>query len=107
MERNLFPPGGTASYMFTIEATSGDATKRGIAAGDYLGRIVLSWRKAMGAYCVRIIYIHLVYIVLKLIMRTIMDPLLPELVVMGSLAGPIYNPVESHNFLLRIVPVDQ
>jgi hypothetical protein len=61
MERNRFPPGGTASYMFTIEATSGDATKRGIAAGDYLGRIVFSWRKAMGAYCVRIIYSPSIY----------------------------------------------
>jgi trafficking protein particle complex subunit 13 len=43
-------PGGKASYMFNIEATSGDATIRGIAAGDCLGRIVLSWRKAMGEY---------------------------------------------------------
>jgi len=41
-------PGGSFSYLFSVEATSKEALLRGIAAGDFLGRAVFGWRKAMG-----------------------------------------------------------
>lgn len=41
-------PGGSFRYIFAVEAASNDAMLRGIAAGDYLGRSVVTWRKAMG-----------------------------------------------------------
>jgi trafficking protein particle complex subunit 13 len=41
-------PGGSFSYLFMLEAASKDALLRGIAAGDYLGRAAITWRKAMG-----------------------------------------------------------
>jgi len=41
-------PGGSFSFIFNVETTSKEATLRGIAAGDYLGRAVFCWRKAMG-----------------------------------------------------------
>jgi len=41
-------PGGSFSYIFSVQATDKDAVLRGIAAGDYLGRAVFTWRKAMG-----------------------------------------------------------
>lgn len=41
-------PGGSFRYIFSVEAASKEAIVRGIASGDYLGRAVFSWRKAMG-----------------------------------------------------------
>lgn len=41
-------PGGSFRYIFDVQAESKEAMLRGIAAGDYLGRAVLVWRKAMG-----------------------------------------------------------
>jgi trafficking protein particle complex subunit 13 len=40
--------GGSVRYLFDVSASSKEAILRGIASGDYLGRAVIVWRKAMG-----------------------------------------------------------
>ena len=44
----ILPPGGSARYLFRVEATSKEAVLRGIGAGDTLGKGKFRWRKAMG-----------------------------------------------------------
>lgn len=41
-------PGASFRYLFLVKASSQDATLRGIACGDELGKAVFTWRKAMG-----------------------------------------------------------
>ena len=41
-------PGAVFKYLFLVEATSQDASIRGIAAGDELGKAIFSWKKTMG-----------------------------------------------------------
>eukprot|EP00978_Attheya_sp_CCMP212_P043163 scaffold277097_cov47-Attheya_sp.AAC.1 len=41
-------PGASYRYLFLVRATSADATLRGIACGDDLGKAVFTWNKAMG-----------------------------------------------------------
>lgn len=41
-------PGASFRYMFLVKASSEDATLRGIACGDELGKAVFTWRRAMG-----------------------------------------------------------
>jgi hypothetical protein len=41
-------PGETFRYMFVVKTASHDATLRGIACGDDLGRAVFTWNRAMG-----------------------------------------------------------
>jgi hypothetical protein len=40
--------GASIRYIFKVTATSDDATSRGIAGGDELGKAVFTWRKAVG-----------------------------------------------------------
>jgi hypothetical protein len=42
------PGGGRGKFLFEITAQSQEAVLRGIAAGDYIGKVILTWRKAMG-----------------------------------------------------------
>lgn len=41
-------PGASKRYMFLVKAATEDASLRGIAKGDELGKAVVTWRKAMG-----------------------------------------------------------
>mmetsp|Transcript_314 Transcript_314/g.414 ORF Transcript_314/g.414 Transcript_314/m.414 type:complete len:426 (-) Transcript_314:43-1320(-) len=41
-------PGESFRYVFLVKAASEDATLRGIACGDELGKAVFTWNKAMG-----------------------------------------------------------
>jgi Protein of unknown function (DUF974) len=43
-------PGGRAAFLFQLQATAAEAALRGLAAGDVLGRVAVTWRKAMGEY---------------------------------------------------------
>lgn len=42
------PGGGSGKFLFEVTAQSQEAILRGIAAGDYIGKVVFTWRKAMG-----------------------------------------------------------
>lgn len=41
-------PGASMRYLFLVKASSREATLRGIAGGDELGKAIVTWRKAMG-----------------------------------------------------------
>mmetsp|Transcript_36819 Transcript_36819/g.44386 ORF Transcript_36819/g.44386 Transcript_36819/m.44386 type:complete len:495 (+) Transcript_36819:156-1640(+) len=41
-------PGCSFRYLFNVSASSHDATLKGLACGDELGKAVFTWRKAMG-----------------------------------------------------------
>lgn len=45
---HLLTPGGSYQYLFKLQATSKEAILRGVAAGDTLGKAVVTWCKAMG-----------------------------------------------------------
>lgn len=47
-QARVLAPGSSVRHLFRVTAHSRDAILRGIAAGDLLGRAVVTWRKAMG-----------------------------------------------------------
>ena len=45
---NVLQRGTVIRYLFQVQATSEQAKLRGMAAGDLLGKTVVTWRKSMG-----------------------------------------------------------
>lgn len=45
---NVLQRGTVIRYLFQVQATSEQAKLRGMAAGDLLGKAVVTWRKSMG-----------------------------------------------------------
>ncbi|GKZ00768.1 hypothetical protein MPSEU_001028600 [Mayamaea pseudoterrestris] len=44
----MLSSGSSQRYLFEVQATTKDTILRGLAAGDVLGRAMVTWRKAMG-----------------------------------------------------------